>query len=96
MWKEKATNKGVLKYRMPNIAEGYAFLALVDQLKVYSDVITVKGKFCAGMAPLLDYSALGYSSYDELLNDKVNMTIPMAEIVNELFDDITGAFAKKN
>lgn len=96
VWKEKTTNKGVLKYRMPNIAEGYAFLALVDRMQSVGDMIAVKGKFLMQMSHLLDYSALGYSSYEEVLNDKENMTLPLAEIVTELFADITGAFEKKN
>lgn len=95
-WKEKSTSKGVLKYRMPNIAEGYEFLALVDQLKTASDVISVKGKFLNNMGKLIDYKELGYKAWDDVLEDKEAMTIPLSEIVHELFSDITGAFAKKN
>jgi hypothetical protein len=31
-WLEKKTDKGVLKYRMPNIVEGYEFLSLIEEI----------------------------------------------------------------
>jgi hypothetical protein len=81
---------------MPNIAEGYEFLSMIDSIKTSGDFFRIKGKFIAGMSQLLDYSTLGYASYDELLNDKDNMMHPLTQISQEIFDDISGALAKKN
>jgi hypothetical protein len=95
-WLEKNTKKGVLKYRMPNIVEGFEFLSMIEAIKTSGDFYRVKGKFIAGMSCLLDYSALGYDGYDKLLEDKENMLHPMSEIAQEVFNDITGALAKKD
>lgn len=94
-WKTKETPKGILKYRMPNIAEGYFYLSLVDRLKASNDVIKTKGLFLQEMGNLIDWASVGYESYSDLLFDKENMTLPVSEIVNELFDDVVGAFRKK-
>jgi hypothetical protein len=94
-WLEKQTGKGVLKYRMPNIVEGYEFLSMIESVNGSSGFFKAKAKFISNLSPLLDYSACGFSSYDELLNDKENMMHPISEISQEVFDDITGALAKK-
>ena len=94
-WQEKKTEKGVLKYRMPNIVEGYEFLSMVESVDGASGFFKAKAKFIANLSPLLDYSLLGYSDYSELLEDKTNMMHPLSEISQEVFDDITGALAKK-
>lgn len=92
---EKQTSKGVIKYRMPNIVEGYEFLALIETVDGASGFFKAKAKFISNLSPLIDYSACGFSSYEELLNDKENMMFPLSEIAQEVFDDITGALAKK-
>jgi hypothetical protein len=95
-WQEKKTEKGIVKYRMPNIVEGYEFLALVENINGASGFFRAKAKFIANLAPLLDYSSCGYASFDDLLDDKDNMMAPLSEISQEIFDDITSALAKKN
>lgn len=80
---------------MPNIVEGYEFLSMIESVNGSSGFFKAKAKFISNLSPLLDYSACGFSSYDELLNDKENMMHPISEISQEVFDDITGALAKK-
>jgi len=94
-WLEKSTNKGVLKYRMPNIVEGYEFLSMVESVNGSSGFFRAKAKFIANLEPMLEYKQLGYPSYSELLEDKENMMHPLSDIAQEVFDDITGALAKK-
>jgi endonuclease III-like uncharacterized protein len=94
-WLEKKTGKGVLKYRMPNVVEGYEFLSLVENTQGTSGFFKAKAKFISNLSPLLDYSICGYSSFDELLNDKENMMQPLSEISQEVLDDIMVAFQKK-
>jgi len=94
-WLEKKTGKGVLKYRMPNIVEGYEFLSMIEAVSGSSGFFKAKAKFIANLGHLLDYSACGYKDYDDLLNDKENMMFPLSEISQEIFDDITGALQKK-
>lgn len=94
--KEKQTAKGVLKYRMPNIAEGYYYLSLCDQVKTGADILRIRGKFIENMSSLLDISSLGFKDYNEALEDKDNMYVPLSEIAQEIYDDIVGTLAKKN
>jgi hypothetical protein len=94
-WLEKKTDKGILKYRMPNVVEGYEFLALIETVNGSSGFFKAKAKFISNLYPLLDYSSLGYKDYSDLLDDKVTMMHPLSEISQEVFDDITGALAKK-
>jgi hypothetical protein len=95
-WKEKQTEKGVLKYRLPNISEGYHFLAAIQKITNARDVFTVKGDFIAKMGPMVDFKSLNYDSYEEFLNDRDNNMIPMSEIADEVFVEITKALGKKN
>ena len=95
-WLEKETEKGVLKYRMPNIAEGYFFLAEIEQMKNAQDVFKCKGRFIELMKDMVDYKALGYQTYDELLEDRDNNEIVMSEVVTDVFDTITRALGKKS
>ncbi len=95
MFKEKKTDKGVLKYRLPNVVEGYEFLSLIESVNNASGFFKVKAKFIANLGPLLDFSGLGYKDYNDLLNDKATMRRPLSEISQEIFDDITEAIAKK-
>lgn len=95
-WIEKKTGKGVLKYRMPNVVEGYEFLSMVETVTGASGFFKAKAKFIANLGQLLDYSACGYSDYNDLLDDKENMMHPLSEISQEVFDDISAALQKKN
>lgn len=93
--KEIATNKGALKYRLPDIAEGYEYLAIIDTIKTSSDVFKVKSKIIAAMGDLLEYKELGYADYKEVLNDKENMRDALAEVSKHIFDDIIELLGKK-
>lgn len=92
----KKTNKGVLKYRLPNIAEGYEYLALIENVNTNSDLFRIKGQFILKMSDLLEWKELGYETYDDVLNDKANMKLALSEIAGEIFQDITGSFEKKS
>ena len=94
-WLEKKTEKGVLKYRMPNIVEGYEFLSMIEAVNGSSGFFKAKARFIENLYPLLDYKHLGYADYSEVLDDKSTMLHPLSEISQEVFDDITGALAKK-
>jgi hypothetical protein len=93
---EKQTEKGVLKYRMPDIAEGHRFLSHIKPIKKAGDMYEIRGKIIEEMEDLVSYSELGYSTYKELLKDRENMTIAITEIGQEIFDDILVIFEKKN
>lgn len=94
--KEKQTPKGVLKYRMPNVIEGFEFLSMVESIRTGADLFKVKGKFIGKMGGLIDYSSCGYQSWNELINDKEAMFHPLSEIAQEIFDDVTAVLVKKN
>jgi hypothetical protein len=80
---------------MPNIVEGYEFLSMIESINGASGFFKAKAKFISNLNSLLDYSSLGYLSYDDLLNDKKTMMHPLSEVAQEVFDDITGALEKK-
>lgn len=94
MFKEITTDKGVLKYRLPDIAEGYEFLSYVDSIKTSSEVFIIKGRIIRNMGHLLDFSALGHEKYQEVLSDK-SMRDALSEISKEVFDDIIELLGKK-
>lgn len=95
-WLEKETPKGVIKYRMPNIEEGYYFLAAIERMGSAQDVFKVKGKFVSMMSEMINYKDAGFESYDDFLSDRENNAQPMADIVAEVFDTITRELGKKN
>ena len=95
-YSEKKTEKGVLKYRMPNIEEGYYFLSAIEKMGNAQDVWKAKGKFISMMAEMLDYKEIGYESYDDFLHDRDNNGEAVSEIVTEVFEVITRDLAKKN
>lgn len=94
-WLEKNTGKGILKYRMPNIQEGYHFLSLVERIETAQDLWKVKGKFLESMSSLVDYKSIGYSSYSDFLSDKENNVDVCSEICDEVFNDVTSLVKKK-
>ena len=81
---------------MPNVIEGFEFLSMVETMRSGSDLFKLKAKFISKMESLVDYSACGYQSWDELIVDKENVFHPLSEIAQEIFDDITGVLVKKN
>lgn len=93
--KEKNTPKGIIKYRMPNIAEGFDFLSMIETMHTGADLFRVKGKFIEHMRPLIDFTGTEYKTWDEVLMDRENMFHPLSDIAQEIFDDITGVLVKK-
>lgn len=93
--KEIVTPKGVLKYRLPDISEGYTFLSYIDSIKNAAEVFIIKGRIIKNMGNFISYSELGYLSYDEVLNDKENMRDALSEISKDIFDDIIELLGKK-
>ena len=92
-WKEIETTKGVLKYRMPNVAEGFTFLSAIMTNK---DVLSMKASFANCMSEMIDFKSIGYDSYTEFLNDIENNITPMAKITDDVYQSVIGALAKKN
>ena len=89
------TPKGALKYRLPDISEGYEFLCYVDSVKTASDVFRVKSKIIKNMEPMVEFKSLGYENYQDVLNDKENMRDALSEISKAIFDDILELLTKK-
>lgn len=95
VWKEKITGKGVLKYRHPDVVEGFDFLASIERIQTLQDTFKVKGKFISMMGPMIDYSELGYPSWEDFLRDTENNMIPLKEIADEIFIEVTKVLVKK-
>ena len=94
-WREIKTEKGILKYRLPNIEEGFAFLALIDTVRTLQDGFRIKGSFIPKMKDLVDYKALAYESYEDFLDDTENNFYAMAQIADEVFGSIMDVLLKK-
>lgn len=94
-WKEIETPKGILKYRYPDISEGFDFLAQIQKIDKAQDVFKVKGTFARLMGDMIDWNAMNYESYGDFLSDLDNNYIPMARICDEVFVEITKALGKK-
>ena len=93
---EKQTEKGVLKYRMPDISEGHNYLSLFESISTNADVLRVMSGIMRQMGELIEFKELGYESYKQVLQDKENMTKAISEIAKEVYYDILEMLAKKN
>jgi hypothetical protein len=92
---EKITEKGVLKYRMPNILEAYDILEASEIANGNKSILKLKKNIIKEMAFLLDYSQVeGVASYEEMLND-LEFTQPLSEIADEIAAKAFDAFKKK-
>lgn len=94
-WKEIETPKGILKYRMPDISEGFDFLSSISKLETAQDVFKMKGTFASKMGSMIDYGSLDYESYADFLSDLDNNYVAFAKIADEVFIEITKALGKK-
>lgn len=93
---EKKTEKGILKYRMPNILEAYDILEVSGISAGETSALKMKRNIIASMHNLLDFSLIeGVSSYEELLNDLDVMLIPLGEIADEIIFKSFEVFKKK-
>ena len=94
---EKQTDKGVLKYRMPNILESYDILECSGITEGKPSQLKMKRNIIASMGYLIDFSEIKeVSSYDDLLNDTENMIVPLGEIADEVIVKAFSAFKKKS
>jgi hypothetical protein len=94
-WLEKQTDKGVLKYRMPNIIEAYEILE-ISGAGNNSSVLSMKKKIIENMAQFLDFKDIGAESYNDVLNMVDEMIIPLSEIADEILLRAFSAFKKKS
>lgn len=90
------TPKGVLKYRLPNIPEGFVFLSLIDKITNYKDALIMKGKFAEHMDKVIDWAGLGYPTYTDFLKDKENNYKAVSKIADEIYVDLGDTLGKKN
>jgi hypothetical protein len=94
---EKITEKGVLKYRMPNVLEVYDLLDASGVNSGIVDTLKIKRNVIAEMKSLVNYSEISeVSSYEGLLELSDEMTMPLSEIADEVIGKIFEVFKKKN
>jgi non-canonical (house-cleaning) NTP pyrophosphatase len=91
---EKQTEKGILKYRMPNIVEIYDLLDKSGITSGESSTLKLKKNIIEAMGAMVEFSPM-YESYEELLNDTDNMIFAISEIADEILEKAFGAFKKK-
>jgi len=90
------TNKGVLKYRMPNILEAYDLLEASGITIGVTSTLKLKRNIIKEMEFLLDFSEIKeFSSYDDLLNDVDGMIEPLGKIADEVVVKTFEVFKKK-
>lgn len=95
-WFDKQTDKGVLKYRYPNIQEGFDFLSAIQEIRTLQDSFRVKGNFIGKMKSMIDYASLGYESWEDFLDDRDNNFDAMKDIADEVFIEVTKVLTKKH
>lgn len=92
---EKQTDKGVLKYRMPDILEVYDLLE-ISSLADKGNLLKTKKKIIKEMGPMLDLSDLdGVNSYEDVLKDFDTFALVTSEIADEILVKIVSVFRKK-
>lgn len=92
---EKQTDKGVLKYRMPDILEVYDLLE-ISSLADKGNLLKTKKKIIKEMGPMLDFSGLeGINSYEDILKDFDTFALVTSEIADEILVKIVSVFRKK-
>ena len=88
--KEEETNKGVIRYRMPNIIEATGMMTGLEQGKENE----ILPQILQRMGILLDLSAHESNSYDELIED-LGMFTPVIEIATEVLTSLSATDGKK-
>lgn len=93
----RETDRGVLKYRMPNAIEIYDIIEACSFSNGKTSIIQSKKNVMLMLDRYLDYSGIeGVESYDQLLEDVEVFTIPLSEIVDEILSKVAVVFTKKN
>jgi hypothetical protein len=91
---EKQTEKGVLKYRMPNIVEIYDLLDKSGITSGESSSLKLKKNIIEAMGSMVEFSPM-YATYGDLLKDTDNMIFAISEIADEILEKSFNAFKKK-
>jgi hypothetical protein len=93
---EIKTDKGVLKYRMPNILEAYDLLDASGINSGNYNMLKLKRNIIESMGPLINVESIeGYESYNDLLLDTENMMAPLSAIADEVIEKTFDVFKKK-
>lgn len=96
-WIEKITEKGVLKYRMPNILEAYDILDASGVSSGAKTAVSLKKNVILAMECIVDYSGIeGVTKYSDLFDMVEEMITPLSEIADEVIIKTFEAFKKKN
>ncbi len=93
---EIVTDKGVLKYRMPNILEAYDLLEASGISNGEVSTLKLKRNIIKEMKYLIDFSGIeGVETYDQLLEDIETMITPLSIVADEVILKSFAVFKKK-
>lgn len=97
-WLEKKTDKGLLKYRMPNILEAYDILeASGISTGENKNHISLKRNVIKAMSSIVDVSLIDEAlCYDDILNMVDDFMVPLSEIADEIIIKTFESFKKKS
>ena len=93
---EIVTDKGILKYRMPNILEAYDLLEASGISNGEVSTLKLKRNIIKEMKYLIDFSGTeGVETYDQLLEDIETMITPLSIVADEVILKSFAVFKKK-
>lgn len=93
----KETEKGVLKYRMPNILEAFDLLEASGLVDGETRPLRLKRNIIENMEKFIDFSEVkDVSTYSELLEDVEFMVMPLGTIADEIILKTFEVFKKKH
>ena len=97
MFTEIKTEKGILKYRMPNILEAYDLLDASGITSGETSNLKLKKNIISFMGGYIDFSGIeGITKYEELFEDVENMMQPLSEIADLMVAKCFTVFKKKS
>jgi hypothetical protein len=91
---EKQTDKGILKYRMPNMLEAYDIIDAISINDGSPTILKQKRNVIKAMGPLIDCSSVG-KTYDEILGDPECFMESISSIADEIIIKTMDIFKKK-
>ena len=95
-YKEIVTDKGILKYRMPDALESFDLLDASGVNDGVVKILHLKRNMIAAMENLIDYSELeGINTYKDLLIDIDISLRCLSQIADEVIEKTFEAFKKK-
>lgn len=96
MFTEIETDRGILKYRMPNILEAYDLLDASGITSGEASNLKLKRNIISAMEVFIDFSGIeGVETYSDLLNDTENMMQPLSDISDIMIAKCFSVFKKK-